>query len=150
MFERGFRKTPPKPYLYSEPVPEFDGETSLSGRCPPQCLGNGIGRCGLGESERSQFRLGQTHRDCRQGRRPRSSLRRSPGIAPASSIPATCGSGNMEPNGKLASTGVCLAKAGEEYVVYSAVGGSFTVDLSAARKMPRCKFAGTIRGPASL
>ena len=27
VFERGFRKMPPKPYLYSEPVPEFDGET---------------------------------------------------------------------------------------------------------------------------
>ena len=27
VFERGFHKTPPKPYLYSEPVPEFDGET---------------------------------------------------------------------------------------------------------------------------
>lgn len=37
----------------------------------------------------------------------------------------------LEPNAKLASTGVCLAKAGEEYVIYSASGEPFTVDLSA-------------------
>jgi len=37
----------------------------------------------------------------------------------------------MEPNGNLASTGVCLANEGEEYVVYSASGEPFTVDLSA-------------------
>jgi hypothetical protein len=40
----------------------------------------------------------------------------------------------MEPQGALASTGVCSARASEEYVVYSAAGEPFTVDLSGARK----------------
>jgi hypothetical protein len=38
----------------------------------------------------------------------------------------------LEPRGTLASTGVCLANPGREYVVYSATGEPFTVDLAAA------------------
>jgi hypothetical protein len=39
---------------------------------------------------------------------------------------------NMRPAGSLASTGVCLARAGSSYLVYAANGGTFTVNLSAA------------------
>ena len=33
----------------------------------------------------------------------------------------------MAPAARLSSTGVCLARPGEEYVVYTAAGGEFTV-----------------------
>jgi hypothetical protein len=39
----------------------------------------------------------------------------------------------MKPDGQLASTGVCLAEAGVEYVVYAPPGRAFTVNLAAAR-----------------
>jgi hypothetical protein len=41
----------------------------------------------------------------------------------------------MAPNGKLASTGMCLADEGREYVVFVGSGEPFTVDLSAAGKV---------------
>ncbi|MBM3500751.1 MAG: hypothetical protein FJX74_18995, partial [Armatimonadetes bacterium] len=42
----------------------------------------------------------------------------------------------MAPHGELAGTGVCLARPGEEYVVYSPTAGAFTVDLSATGEGP--------------
>jgi len=38
----------------------------------------------------------------------------------------------MAPAGSLASTGICLARPGHEYVIYAPDGGKFTVDLSGA------------------
>lgn len=40
---------------------------------------------------------------------------------------------NMMPYSELASTGICLAQPGVEYVIYSPEGGSFTVDISAGK-----------------
>ena len=39
----------------------------------------------------------------------------------------------MKPDGRLASTGVCLANAGAEYVVYAPQGKAFTVNLTDAK-----------------
>jgi Family of unknown function (DUF6298)/Protein of unknown function (DUF4038) len=39
---------------------------------------------------------------------------------------------HMVPHGELSSTTYCLAKPGEEYLVYSPIGGTFTVDLRGA------------------
>lgn len=39
----------------------------------------------------------------------------------------------MAPHGELASSGICLAQPGVEYVVYAPKGGALTVDLSAAK-----------------
>jgi hypothetical protein len=39
----------------------------------------------------------------------------------------------MAPHGELASTGLCLAQPGAEYVVYAPTGGIFTVNLSRAK-----------------
>ena len=41
----------------------------------------------------------------------------------------------MEPQGKLSSSGTCMTRTADEYVVYTAAGGAFTVDLSAADGM---------------
>jgi hypothetical protein len=38
----------------------------------------------------------------------------------------------MAPQGTLASTGICLARPGTEYVAYSPADGLFTMDLTAA------------------
>lgn len=41
----------------------------------------------------------------------------------------------LKPQGKLASTGVCLANAGKEYIVLAPPGKSFTVNLSAVKNV---------------
>ena len=38
----------------------------------------------------------------------------------------------MAPHGRLSSTGICMARPGVEYVVYSPKGETFTVNLTAA------------------
>jgi hypothetical protein len=49
--------------------------------------------------------------------------------------------GSLAPNGLLASSQVCLANAGTEYVVYAQTGSTFTLNLSAASgKMLNCRF----------
>ena len=44
----------------------------------------------------------------------------------------------MTPHGELTSTGVCLARPGEEYVVYTPTGGTFTVNLAEAKGKRMC------------
>jgi hypothetical protein len=39
----------------------------------------------------------------------------------------------MAPHGELASTGICLARPGAEYVVYTPTGSAFSVDLAVAK-----------------
>lgn len=132
LFARGFHKSPPKPYLYSEPVPEFDGESpSLNDVCRSVWETALAGAswvnqddCSFGWDRRSAMAARATARDL------------------AYDIAGHCArffnSGDvrfweMEPNSKLASTGVCLANAGEEYVVYLGSCEPFTVDLSEAQ-----------------
>ena len=47
---------------------------------------------------------------------------------------------SMMPHGDLASTDHCLADPGAEYLVYAPSGGTFTVNLSAARSTLRAEW----------
>ena len=131
VFERGFHKSPPKPYLYSEPVPEFDGETPSLDEVRRSVWETALAGAGWVNQNDPSFGW-----DRHTAIAVRAAARDS-----AYDVAGHCArffnSGQMrfwemEPNGKLASTGVCLANPGRQYVVYSAKGGSFTVDLSAA------------------
>jgi len=132
IFERSFHRMPPKPYLYSEPVPEFNGHTpSLDNVCRSVWE---TALAGAGWVNQNDTSFGWDKRAAiatKSGARDR-----------AYDIAGHCArffnSGDvrfweMVPNGKLASTGACLEKRGEEYVVYSPSGEPLTVDLSAAR-----------------
>ncbi len=132
VFERGFHKTPPKPYLYSEPVPEFDGETPSLDDVRRSVWETAL--AGAGWVNQNDPSFGWDRRT--------SIATRAADRDRAYDIAGHCARffnqgdvpfWDMEPNGKLASTGVCLASLGKEYVVYSASGESFTVNLSAAR-----------------
>ncbi|HUT94844.1 MAG TPA: putative collagen-binding domain-containing protein [Thermoguttaceae bacterium] len=132
VFERGFRKMPPKPYLYSEPVPEFDGETPSLDDVRRSVWETALAGAGwvnqndpsFGWDSRTTIAAQAAARD------------RAYNVAGHCARFFNQGEArfwDMEPSGKLASTGVCLAHVGKEYVVYSASGGSLTVDLSAER-----------------
>jgi hypothetical protein len=131
VFERGFRNSPAKPYLYSEPVPEFDGETPSLDDVRRSVWETALAGAGWVNQNDPSFAW-----DPRTAMAAKAAARDR-----AYDIAGHCArffnqSGvrfwEMEPNGKMASTGVCLANVGEEYVVYSASDESFAVDLSAA------------------
>jgi len=131
-FQAGFRALPPKPYLYSEPVPEFDGQTP-----PLETLRRSVWEtalAGAGWVNQNDTSFGWNRRAAMAAR----AAIREEAYAAAGHCARFVNSGQvrfweMAPHGELASTGVCLAHPGAEYVVYTAAGGRFTVDLSAAR-----------------
>lgn len=136
-FAAGFHATPPKPYLYSEPVPEFDGETPS-----------------LDEVQRSVWETALAgaswvnQNDTSFGWDPQATISASTAARDrAYDYAGHCArffnhSGvsfwEMAPEAGLSSNGVCLARPGEEYVIYAWTGDEFTVDLSAA---PEAEFA---------
>jgi hypothetical protein len=130
-FAKGFLAAPPKPYLCSEPVPEFDGE-----------------KPSLDEVRRSLWEITLAgagwvnQNDPSFGWDPRAAIAAQAAARDrAYDMAGHCArffnqSGvrfaEMSPSPKLASTGICLARPGNEYVVYAPSGGEVTVDLSAA------------------
>ncbi len=132
VFARGFHKSPSKPYLYSEPVPEFDGETPSLNVVRHSVWETAL--AGAGWVNQNDPSFGWDHRTAMANK----DTARDRAYDVAGHCARFFNQGDvrfweMEPQGKLASTGVCLARVGHEYVVYSAAGGPFTVDLSAAR-----------------
>jgi hypothetical protein len=132
LFARGFHKTPAKPYLYSEPVPEFDGETPSLVDVRRSVWETTL--AGAGWVNQNDVSFGW---DDRTAINTRADARDR-----AYDIAGHCVRffqqeavrfWEMTPQGALSSTGVCLANPGNEYVVYASTGGSFTVDLSAAQ-----------------
>jgi len=132
VFVRGFKVRPPKPYLYSEPVPEFDGDQPTLAEVRRSVWETALAGAGWVNQNDPSF-----------GWDPRAAISaRAAARDRAYDYAGHCArffnqSGvrfwEMAPAGKLASTGLCLARAGEEYVVYSPTGDRFTLDLSAQR-----------------
>ena len=131
LFASGFRKAPPRPYLCSEPVPEFDGE-----------------KPSLDEIRRSMWEVTTAGAGWVNQNDPSFGWDKHAAIAVeaaardlAYDYAGHCSRffneggvhfWEMSPQGGLAGTGACLAQPGVEYVVYFASGGITTVDLSAA------------------
>ena len=134
VFEQGFHKTPPKPYLYSEPVPEFNGETPSLDDIRRSVWETTLAGAGWVNQNDPSFGWDRRTTVAAQA------AARDRAYDIAGHCARFFNQGDvrfweMEPNGRLASTGACLAHSGKEYVVYSPSGGSFTVDLSAARNV---------------
>jgi hypothetical protein len=130
-FAKSFLRSPAKPCFLSEPVPEFDGVTPSLDEVRRSVWETTLGGAGWVNQNDASFGW-----DSRAAIASRSTQRDS-----AYDVAGYCarffdGSGvrfwDMSPMGGLASTGVCLALPGVEYVVYAPEGGSLTVDLSEA------------------
>jgi hypothetical protein len=132
-FQTGFNTTPVKPYLESEPVPEFNGTT------PPmaeirQCVWERA-LAGAGWVNQNDTSFGWDPGAAITAQAANRNLAYDYAGHCARFFNGTNADvqfWNMQPNSTLATTGICLARAGMEYVVYSASGASFGVNLSAS------------------
>jgi len=130
-FTNGFFATPPKPYLCSEPVPEFDGEKPSLDEIRHSLWE--ITLAGAGWVNQNDPSFGWDKRASISAKAaPRDRAYDLAGIAARFFNASGVKFWEMSPQPALASTGLCLAQPGVEYLVYAPKGGRFTVDLSAA------------------
>jgi hypothetical protein len=145
-FENGFNKSPPKPYLMSEPVPEYIGGSLVNKFRKLFLRSNEIvnlekvrrsvwevtlGGAGWVNQNDSSFGWDQNAKIYSKMNN-RDLAYKFAGICARFWNNGTINFANMKPIGKLSSTGICLAKEGSEYIIYAPTGGKFSVDLSRA------------------
>src|SRR3989344_242127 len=126
-----FARTPVKPFFSSETVGAYDGDLGDHDALMRVIWGTALGGAGIVIQNDASFGFDPNARISAQ----KSNLLKMLDIEGyatkffnQSSIDLT----NMKPQGALSSTGIVLARSGEEYVIYSQSGTSFTVDLSAS------------------
>jgi predicted amidohydrolase len=130
-FAAGFRTAPPRPYLYSEPVPEFDGTTPGPDTLRRSVWETALAGAGWVNQNDASFAWA-----------PRTTIAsRAAGRDSAYEVAGHCARffnqggvrfWELAPDGRLASTGLCLARPGAEYVVYVPAGSDCALDLAAA------------------
>jgi hypothetical protein len=130
-YSAAFVGLPVKPFFFSEPVPEYQGDWSLHDAIMRLMWGTVVGGSGF-----------VVQNDTCYGFDPRTIMAGQSAMRDAVlDLEGHCarffnGSGvsfrNAVPNAALASSGLCLAEAGREYVVYSQSGADVTVNLAAA------------------
>jgi len=138
-YDGEFYGTPTKPVYFGEPVPEWQGESTLIDAMMRLMWGTAVAGCGYVVQNDASFgfdpyaNMADEAYDCgimldREGHC-------------ADFFNYEVDLSGMGPNGSLSSSNVCLASSGSEYVVYSQSGSSFTVNLSAASgKTMDCRF----------
>jgi hypothetical protein len=128
-FVTGFRARPAKPYVNSEPVPEFDGTTPTLDEVRRSAWETALAGASWVNQNDTSFGWDRRSRMAEMAR----------GRDDAYAIAGHCArffnrSGvwfwTLEPRGDLASSGLCLARPGEEYVVYVPASEGVAVDLS--------------------
>jgi len=133
-----FSGTPAKPFYYSEPVPQYAGETSYQTALTRHMWGTACGGSGIA-----------VQNDCSFGWDPNTLMA---GQASARNLmydreghccrffnQSDVDFGSMTPQGSLSSTGVCLANAIHEYVVFTQ-SQSFTLNLGSTTGTSSCRF----------
>ncbi len=134
-----FAGTPIKPFFFSEPVPEYQGNASLHDGLMRMMWGTVLAGSGFVVQNDTSFGFDPnaaiasqaTNRDIvldREGHCTR--------FFNASGLEFW----SMVPNGGLSSTGVCLADPGREYIVYSQSGSTFDLNMSAGNGTFNCRF----------
>jgi len=144
-FARDFYRIPAKPCFYSEPVPEFDGDAPSLADVRRSVWETALAGAGWVNQNDPSFGWDRQAAMAAKGE-PRDRAYDYAGHCARFFNGGEVRFWEMEPRGELASTGVCLARPGREYVVYAANGGPFTVDLQAATGLrlavrwfdPRC------------
>jgi hypothetical protein len=145
-FQTGFYKMPPKPYLMSEPVPEYIGD-GLANRLYKIFDRSGemvdlkkvrrsvwevtLGGAGWANQNDTSFGWDQNARIYSK-RDDRGQAYKFSGICSQFWNNRKIGFANMKPQGDLSSTGICMADEGAEYVIYAPDGGRFTIDITKA------------------
>ena len=132
-YRREFDSEPVQPMFFSEPVPSYDGGDAATEAAVLRLLwGTALGGASVVVQNDASFGFApRSPMAARADQRDRildleGHLAR---FFNQGSVDLT----TLRPQGQLASTGVCLARAGVEYVVYTAPTRVFTVDLAAAK-----------------
>jgi hypothetical protein len=130
-YQLQFAGRPAKPIFFSEPVPEYHGDKARHPGIVRLLWGTLLGGAGVvlqndaswGFASRAAMATHAANRDA---------VLDLEGHAARFFNDGRIGFSGMVPDGRLSSTGICLASAGEEYVIYAPGGERFTVDLSGA------------------
>jgi len=132
-FAKGFLAAPPKPYLCSEPVPEFDGAKPSLDEVRRSLWEITLAGAGWVNQNDASFGWDQRAAISAQAAA-RDKAYDYAGHCARFFNHSGIRFWEMSPQPRLSSTGVCLAQPGETYAVYVAGQGGFTVGLSAAAK----------------
>jgi hypothetical protein len=125
-----FYKTPSKPLFFSEPVPEYQGDPSWHDALMRLMWGTALAGAGFVVQNDTSFGF-DPHTLMAAQAANRDKVLDLEGHCVRFFNASGVDFGSMAPDGSLASSGVCLANVGQEYVVYAQNGASVTVDLAA-------------------
>jgi len=132
--------SPAKPQFFSEPVPEWVGDSTLIDPMMRVMWGTVMAAGGFVCQNDASFGM-DPYSLITSKAAERDTMYDRIGYCASFFNNSGLNIGRMTPNGALASTGVCLANAGTEYAVYSQSGSSVTVNLSATTgKTLNCRF----------
>jgi hypothetical protein len=131
-YQAQFAGEPAKPVLFSETVPEYLGEETRHLGIVRLLWGTLLG--GAGVVFQNDTSWGFASRAAMAARAAdRDAVLDLEGHAARFFNDGRVHFARMRPDGRLSSTGVCLANPEEEYVIYAPGGEQFTADLSGAK-----------------
>ncbi len=132
-YSREFEATPVKPMFFSEPVPSYEGGDAATEDAILRLLwGTALGGASVVVQNDASFGFDSRSRMAAKAEQ-RDRVLDLEGHVARFFNGAGVSFASMTPNERLASTGVCLANAGVEYVVYTPSTRVLTVNLSAAK-----------------
>jgi len=129
-YRLAFEGTPPRPFLFSEPVPEFAGADAREVDALMRLMwGTALAGAGFVVQNDASFGFAPGARIASRAALRDAMLDRE-GACSRFFNDLGVGWVAMRPDGAVASTGVALARRGSEYAIYIEGGGAFRVDLS--------------------
>jgi hypothetical protein len=132
-YSREFGALPVKPMFFSEPVPSYEGGDAATETAILRLLW-GTALAGAGVVIQNDVSFGFDPKSTMAAKADqRDRVLDLEGHVARFFHHSGVNFATMAPAGKLASTGICLARAGAEYVVYTVPTRLFTVDLTAAK-----------------
>jgi collagenase-like protein with putative collagen-binding domain len=134
-FVAGFNKTPAKSYFQSEAVPEYNGTNMSIATIRRSAWEQTMAGAGWVAQNDTSFGW-DPNTDIASQSANRDLAYDNIGHVATFFNDMGIKFWNMAPDPSLANTGICLADTGDEYLVYAATGGAFSVNLSAALGEP--------------
>jgi hypothetical protein len=130
-YQAQFADQPAKPVFFSEPVPEYHGDQAQHPGIVRFLWGTLLGGAGVVVQNDTSWGFAPRAAMAAQAANRDAVLDLEGHAARFFNDGRICFS-EMRPDGRLSSTGICLARPGHQYIVYAPGGARFTVDLSAA------------------
>jgi hypothetical protein len=131
-YSREFAAAPVKPLFFSEPVPSYEGgDAAIEAALLRLLWGTALAGAGVVVQNDASYGFAPKAAMAAHAEQ-RDRVLDLEGHLARFFHGAGVNFAALKPEGQLASTGVCLAQAGVEYVVYAGPGAAFTVNLAGA------------------